>query len=115
MTTAPQGLTTTYNQLKDPQCTTPAILHLRTLHEAMDRAVLDAYGWTDIAVPPYCALTPADTAAQLAFDDDVIDRLFALNAERAKQEELLGLGGKAGKAAGKAKAKKGQGDQGGLF
>ena len=43
-----EGLTKTYNRFHDPQERSPAILELRGLHAAMDRAVLDAYGWTDI-------------------------------------------------------------------
>jgi hypothetical protein len=96
-----QGLTKTYNALKDPACTDPAVHELRRLTEAMDRAVLDAYGWTELAVPPYCALTPADREAQTAFEDEVIDRLYVLNAERAREEQRLGT------AAGGAKGKKG--------
>ncbi len=38
-----QGLTKTYNALKDPHCADARILALRELHEAMDRAVLRAY------------------------------------------------------------------------
>jgi hypothetical protein len=49
-----QGLTKTYNALKDPACNDPRILELRRLHEEMDGAVLEAYGWGDISVPPYC-------------------------------------------------------------
>ncbi|MBK9089226.1 MAG: hypothetical protein IPL90_09340 [Holophagales bacterium] len=43
-----EGLTKTYNRFHDPDETSPDILRLRTLHDAMDRAVLDAYGWTDL-------------------------------------------------------------------
>ncbi len=130
-----QGLTTTYNQLKDPDyagdlspasadrpaspdrtappwatppeivagvpaiATDPDLLepatrvayidHLRHLHEELDRAVLAAYGWSDIAVPPYCPPRPGDSRGQAAlslFEDTIIDRLFALNAERAAEE-----------------------------
>jgi DnaJ-domain-containing protein 1 len=81
-----QGLTKTYNRLKDPACTEPAVLELRRLHEAMDRAVLDAYGWTEVEVPPFCPRTAAERAALEAFEDDVIDRLYVLNAERAQAE-----------------------------
>jgi hypothetical protein len=86
-----QGLTKTYNALKDPSNAEPRIQELRRLHEQMDRAVLDAYGWTDIAVPPFCPCTDGDRAALQAFEDDVIDRLYVLNAERACEEERLGL------------------------
>jgi hypothetical protein len=59
MSETQQGLTQTYNKLKDPSCTDAPILHLRTLHEEMDRAVLRAYGWEqEIEVPPFCPLTP---------------------------------------------------------
>jgi hypothetical protein len=85
-----QGLTKTYNALKDAACDDARILDLRRLHEAMDRAVLDAYGWTDIEVPPYCPQSDADRAAVQAFDDEVIDRLYVLNAERAREEHRLG-------------------------
>ena len=43
-----QGLTTTYNRFHDPDEYDSAILKLRDLHNQMDRAVLDAYGWTDL-------------------------------------------------------------------
>jgi len=91
-----QGLTKTYNALKDPSVTDPRILELRALHEELDRAVLRSYpslsgsasasGWSDIAVPPFCIATAADKAALSAFEDEVIDRLFVLNEQRAKEE-----------------------------
>lgn len=81
-----QGLTQTYNRLKDPDCHDPEIETLRRLHEEMDRAVLDAYGWTDLEVPPCCPTTPAEHQALERFKDEVIDRLFVLNAERAAEE-----------------------------
>lgn len=78
-----QGLTKTYNALKNPHETDPRIVDLRRLHEAMDAAVLAAYGWSDIVVPPFCL----DHEKQRArFDDEVIDRLFALNAQRTTEE-----------------------------
>ena len=43
-----EGLTQTYNRFHDPHERSPDILKLRELHAAMDRAVLDAYGWTDL-------------------------------------------------------------------
>jgi len=67
-----QGLTKTYNHLKDPACVDPPVVELRRLHEAMDRAVLDAYGWGDISVPPYEVDSPV-------FKEEVIDRLYMLN------------------------------------
>jgi hypothetical protein len=95
-----QGLTKTYNALKDPENTDPAVAELRRLTEAMDRAVLDAYGWTEIVVPPYCPLIDIERVAIQAFEDEVIDRLYVLNAERAREEKRRGLS--------KEKGKKGQ-------
>jgi hypothetical protein len=117
-----QGLTKTYNALKDSNCADERILALRELHEDMDRAVLRAYprlpqegadshgtpspatatngviGWSDIPVPPFCIATDEDKSALQAFEDEVIDRLFVLNELRAKEE--------AGHANGAGKRKK---------
>ena len=94
-----QGLTQTYNLLKDPDCHDERIEELRRLHEEMDRAVLAAYhdstgddAWAAIDVPPYCAASSADpdldahAKALERFNDLVIDRLFVLNAQRAAEE-----------------------------
>ena len=43
-----EGLTKTYNRFHDPYDDDTEIARLRDLHAAMDRVVLDAYGWTDI-------------------------------------------------------------------
>jgi hypothetical protein len=45
MVAATEGLTATHNRLDDPEERDPTIVHLRTLHDEMDRAVLHAYGW----------------------------------------------------------------------
>ncbi|MCP3061074.1 N-6 DNA methylase [Myxococcus sp. K38C18041901] len=77
------GLTTTYNRLTDKSVTDTATQRLRDLHVAVDQAVLDAYGWEDIQVPPYCGATPRQLEA---FEDEVLDRLFDLNERRAYEE-----------------------------
>lgn len=87
-----QGLTDTYNLLKDPSCHDPRIEELRRLHEEMDRAVLAAYGWSDIPVPPYgTPVSEEEKRALEAFEDEVIDRLFVLNAQRAEEERRAAL------------------------
>jgi hypothetical protein len=48
------GLTDIYNRFHDPHENSSEILHLRELHEAMDRAVLRAYGWDDLAATARC-------------------------------------------------------------
>lgn len=76
------GLTQTYNLLSDPEVSDRDVLSLRELHEAVDRAVLNAYGWPDIAVPAFGA-----PASSPDFDDLVADRLFSLNGQRALSQD----------------------------
>ena len=66
---------------------------LRQLHDDLDAAVLDAYGWSDLL--PLLRITHGDDAtaegqtrddAKRAFDDTILERLVALNAERAAEE-----------------------------
>lgn len=66
---------------------------LRQLHDELDAAVLDAYGWADLL--PLLRVAhgndaPADGQtredAKRAFDEAVLERLVALNAERAAEE-----------------------------
>ncbi len=116
-----QGLTEAYNHLKNPHDLDPRAVELRLLHEQMDRAVLDAYGWTDLAVPPFATPeTEAERRALETFTDEVIDRLFVLNGERAEQERREGLDAAGARKPAKTAApprrpKKGTEGQGGLF
>ncbi|WP_437768908.1 DNA methyltransferase [Sorangium sp. So ce281] len=88
------GLTETYNLIKDPRCKEPSIVELRGLHEEMDRAVLSAYGFDGVEVPPYVEpATPGERQARSAFEDALIDRLFALNEARAAEEKQAGAEG----------------------
>jgi hypothetical protein len=49
-----QGLTALYNALQDPRQRSAEVVSLRRVHEAVDRAVCEAYGWPELAatVPP---------------------------------------------------------------
>lgn len=91
------GLTKTYNALKDPTVTERSIrgervVHLRGLHLQMDRAVVEACAaetgdpaWTNVEIPPFTdPETPAEKALHQDFEDHVLDKLFALNAERSR-------------------------------
>ena len=91
-----EGLTKTYNRFHDPNEYDLEIARLRELHAAMDRAVLDACGWSDI---------PSDCNFLLDYEideeewgskkkpyryrwpnevrDEVLARLLELNGERA--------------------------------
>ena len=100
-----EGLTKTCNRFHDPTETGPAIQKLRDLHAAMDRVVLDAYGWTDIPTAcdflldyeideetwgarkkPYRYRWPDEVR------DEVLARLLELNARRAAAEKRRGAG-----------------------
>ena len=103
------GMTATYNRFHAPDERDPEILRLRELHAAMDRAVLDAYGWTDIPTDYEFILDYEDEDDESSrrkkpwryrwpdeVRDEVLARLLKLNGERAREEELAGLrvGGK---------------------
>ena len=111
-----QGLTDTYNRFHDSDERHPDILQLRLLHAQMDRAVLDAYGWTDISTDCTFLLDYEDEEDDEnigkrqkkkpwryrwpeEIHDEVLARLLELNQQRA-EAEILG-----GKAAQKSKAK----------
>ncbi|MEU6367437.1 type IIL restriction-modification enzyme MmeI [Streptomyces sp. NPDC046931] len=42
------GLTAVYNLVHDPSCQDEGILGLRRIHEEIDRATVEAYGWHDL-------------------------------------------------------------------
>ena len=98
-----EGLTRTYNRFHDPNENTPEVVTLRGLHAAMDRAVLDAYGWRDIPTDCEFLLDYAADQDELgsskkpyryrwpdAVRDEVLGRLLELNAERAAEEARVG-------------------------
>jgi len=110
MVTNDEGLTKTYNRFHDPDQTSPDILRLRKLHAETDRAVLEAYGWHDIAEQARCEFlldyededdNGDDGRARRRkkpwryrwpddIRDEVLARLLALNAKRAEEERLAG-------------------------
>jgi len=112
-----EGLTKTYSRFHDPDEHSSDILKLRELHAAMDRAVLDAYGWTDLNPTCEFLLDYEDKEGQeLATSnqelptrrrrkpwryrwpddlrDEVLARLLELNRQRAEQERLSGAAAK---------------------
>ena len=106
------GLTKIYNRFHDREERDPKIVTLRELHAAMDRAVLDAYGWRDI--PTDCAFLLDHEIDEEEWGrrkkpwryrwpddvrDEVLARLLELNAERAREEV------RAGKPVGRKKKK----------
>src|ERR1035437_3367003 len=114
-----EGLTKTYNRFHCPDEHSPDILKLRDLHAVMDRAVLDAYGWSDLQPRLEFILDhedEEDTDGQTDRKkpwryrwvdddrDDVLARLLELNRTRAEEEAqsvpattALGTAGKHGR------------------
>lgn len=104
-----EGLTKTYNRFHDPHEKSPEIAHLRELHAEMDRAVLEAYGWHDLAQTARCEFLldyeedDEETGKKKSkkkkpwrlrwpddFRDEVLARLLELNEQRHKEELLAG-------------------------
>jgi hypothetical protein len=133
-----EGLTKTYNRFHDPNETSAEIKKLRELHAAMDRAVLNAYSWTDLK--PTCEFLldyededddDGDTEAPGGrrrkkpwhyrwpdeFRDEVLTKLLDLNKKRAEHEQLSGEAHetKTKKKAGKKKDKNDHPGQEALF
>jgi hypothetical protein len=124
-----EGLTKTYNRFHDPTETSPDIQKLRDLHAAMDRAVLDAYGWK--ALKPTCEFLlyyddeeqdedsgPARRRRKPwryrwpdEFRDEVLARLLELNKRKAEEERVSGASAETtGKKRGAKKKPKGDND-----
>jgi hypothetical protein len=96
-----QGLTKTYNRFHDSYEDDPAIQRLRDLHAAMDRAVLRAYGWDDLADAAKPVFLTEETETEFTyqgrlfwpsdFRDEVLARLLDLNRERHAAEANEGI------------------------
>jgi hypothetical protein len=104
------GLTDTYNRFHDPADLSPNTKRLRELHDEMDRAVLSAYGWDDLAEKAACEFLfdyeededddPTSKKSRKKkpwryrwpdeFRDEVLARLLELNEQRAMEEKLAG-------------------------
>jgi hypothetical protein len=102
-----KGLTKIYSHFHDPGEMSSDIVELRHLHDAMDTAVLDAYGWSNLR--PVCDFFPEfdqedgdDEESsrkkkrfryRWPYDDrdDLLARLLILNQQRYEEEILAGL------------------------
>jgi hypothetical protein len=101
MTQRSQGLTKTYNRFHLRSDQAPDIVRLRELHCELDRAVLAAYGWDDLARDAAPVFLSEDTEAvhryqkrlfwPAEFRDVVLARLLEVNVERAEDERARGL------------------------
>jgi hypothetical protein len=95
LVTLGKGLTDVYNLFNNPDAQTKEIVSLRTLHAAMDKAVLSAYGWSDLSLAyDFIAEYEVDEGKNVPWKyrwpddirDEVLARLLALNKGRHLQE-----------------------------
>jgi hypothetical protein len=102
-----QGLTSLYNDFNNRDERDPEIIRLRALHEKIDRAVMDAYDWSDIPIRYDFFVDQVDEDEigngsaggrrerhHYRWPDDVreevLARLLDLNRQRAEEERLTG-------------------------
>ncbi len=82
------GLTTTYNQVHDPDCHDAGVQELRDIHVAVDEAVLRAYGWADLDLKighhPTKIGVRWTVSAEARFE--LLDRLLEENLRRWREE-----------------------------
>ena len=105
MVDADEGLTKTYNRVHDPNDATPEIVRLRELHVALDHAVRDAYGWSDLELDH--GFHPTDQGVRFTLGPavrvEVLDRLLEENHRRHEAEVKAGLVSADGKKKGRSK------------
>ena len=89
------GLTKTYNLVFDPTVHDEDIAELRRIHEAIDRATVTAYGWTDLLDRLDHGFHPAGRDLRYTIGPwaqrEILDRLLELNHERYAEEVAKGL------------------------
>lgn len=101
MIDADEGMTKTYNRFHKPDERSAPLQRLRELHDEMDRAVLRAYGWEDLANELRPEFLTEETEDDHTYKgryfwnaegrDRVLSRLLVLNAERHAEEVRLGI------------------------
>jgi len=116
-----KGLTETYNRFHSQTETDTEIVKLRELHAKMDRAVLDAYGWTDLQprldfildyedkeddeIPSSDRKKPWRYRWVDEDRDEVLARLLELNRIRAEEEAQSAAAAPAARTASKRSRK----------
>ena len=96
-----KGLTPTYNRFHDSYDDDPEIHRLRELHSEMDRTVLRAYGWDDLAEGANPVFLTEETETEFTyqgrlfwpsdFRDEVLAKLLDLNRARHAAEANAGI------------------------
>ena len=110
MLTRQEGLTKTYNRFHNPDESAADIQKLRDLHVEMDRAVADAYGWSDLDLGHGFHETKQGTRYTISEPArrEVLARLLKLNHERYAEEVRQGLHDKKSKSKSPGRSKRGK-------
>ena len=87
------GLTKLYNRVHSRRDRDPDIEMLRNLHAELDRAVCDAYGWTDLDLAYSFHETDEGMRWTIAPPAllEILDRLLELNHQRHADELATGV------------------------
>ena len=91
-----EGLTRTYKRFHDRFETRPEIAKLRAIHSAMDRAVIEAYGWADLETTCHYLTDGQDEDEtrqcygwHQSVRDEIMVRLLELNTKRADRRDCI--------------------------
>lgn len=89
MTSTGRGLTASWRRFHDPADSAPDVVELRRRHDAIDRAVLAAYGWDDLAIAPAFRASASRSPRYALADEttrELLRRLASENAKRARDD-----------------------------
>ncbi|MDX6739040.1 Eco57I restriction-modification methylase domain-containing protein [Actinocorallia sp. A-T 12471] len=83
-----EGLTKIYNHVHNPHVAEAGIEKIREVHELIDRAIANAYGWQDLDIQHgfYESRQRVFLGLQAPAKSEILDRLLELNHERYKLE-----------------------------
>jgi hypothetical protein len=100
------GLTKMYNFVNDPSCQDGEVGRLREHHVAVNQAVFEAYGWTDLDPGHGHYETRQGVRWTVAppVQTEILDRLLELNHQRYAEEVSEGLHEKGAKRVSRKKA-----------
>jgi hypothetical protein len=87
------GLTRLYGRINDSNDNRSETLRLRDLHQELDHAVLDSYGWLDVELGHGHWGTSQGTRFTIcpSARDEILDRLLELNHQRYAQDNAGGM------------------------
>jgi hypothetical protein len=101
-----EGMTKVYNRFHDPDDKSSDIMRLRELHIAMDKVLIDLYGWSDLQLGYDFILDYEEESEDESnrrkkkpyryrfsphLHDEILARLLKLNQEQYDEEVRLGL------------------------